>query len=586
MTSSVKQSTKQASALRRLFFEYWTQRGPLILAVFLGFLISAVQPLAVRVMEQIVDQLKADQIPADFFRWVPAVILSLFFVSGLAKYFHNTIRRSINERVLARLRETLFSKYVNLPLSVVDKSRTGEWLAALQNDLSAVSQGVELIFDLFKEPVTLLGLMAVACYYDWKLTFAAIFAIPVVGLVFAKSGSAVKRYSARNLGQFSDLLSVAQESLVGMRVVKVFQLQSVLQRKFSDIQNTYLKTAIKSIRVQEITTPLVEFVGASLMAVFILYGAHRIAAGLLTPGELVAFVMAFGLAQMPLKKINDANMKLRTAEAAAERIYRLLDIPQDVEHREGSRRISHFERGIVYRNVGMEYPGQVALRDLSFEVAPGQCVAFVGKSGSGKTTAVSLLPRFYEFQRGNILVDGTDIREIHLDDLRSLISYVTQDTFLFHDTIFENIRYGRPSATRSEVERAAEMAHCMDFVRAKPDGLDTRIGDRGVQLSGGERQRIAIARAFLKASPILILDEATSSLDSHSEALVQEALDDLMRGRTTLLVAHRFSTVKSADKILVFESGAVREAGTHSELLKAPGTYSRLYHQQYTPLDV
>lgn len=583
MTPSHTAPKHPQKALRRLFAEYWLHRTSLILAVFLGFLIAAVQPLSVRVIERIVDQLKSD-IGSDFFRWVPAVLLGLFFVSGFAKYFHNTIRRSINERVLAHLREKLYAKFVGLPLSAVDKSRTGEWLSALQNDLNNVGQGVELIFDLFKEPVTLLGLMGVAFYYDWKLTLGAVFIIPLVAWVFARSGSLVKRYSARNMGQFSELLSLAQESLVGLRVIKVFHLEPVLTGKFDEIQNSYLRTVIKSIRVQELTTPIVEFIGAGLMSCFILYGAQRIQAGALTPGELVAFVLAFGLAQMPLKKINDANMKLRAAEAAAERVFHFLDIPQDVEARQGSKRISRFTDRIVYQGVGMSYQGQNALKDISFEVDFGQCVAFVGKSGSGKTTAVSLLPRFYEFQQGTISIDGTDIRDLRLEDLRRLISYVTQDTFLFHDTIYENIRYGRPDATAKEIERAAEHAHCDEFIRMRPEGMQTRIGDRGVQLSGGERQRIAIARAFLKAAPILILDEATSSLDSHSESVVQGALDLLMQGRTTLLVAHRFSTVMGSDRILVFEKGVVKEAGSHAELMGKSGVYMGLYQQQYSGL--
>jgi ATP-binding cassette, subfamily B, bacterial MsbA len=576
-------SASQPSALRRVFQEYWKHRVALVGTILLGFLISAVQPISVRLIERIVDQLKREISP-DFFRWVPAALLGLFLVSGFAKYFHNTVRRTINEKVLARLREALYSKYVHLPLSAVDRSRTGEWLSALQNDLGAVGQGVELIFDLFKEPVTLLGLMGVAFYYDWRLALGAILVVPIVAWVFARSGALVKRYSSRNLHQFSELLSLAQESLLGLRVVKVFQLEHVLRQKFEAIQKGYLATVTKSIRVQELSTPIVELIGAVLMSGFILYGAHRIAAGALTPGELVAFVLAFGLAQMPLKKINDANMKLRSAEAAAERIYRFLDTPQDVEHRRGAVRVRGFSDSIVYDRVSMAYPGQPALQDLSFRVELGHCLAFVGKSGSGKTSAVSLLPRFYEFQSGRILLDGKDIRELHLEDLRRLISYVTQDTFLFHDSIYENIRFGRPDATEKDIVRAAELAHCMEFIQHRPQGMQTRIGDRGVQLSGGERQRIAIARAFLKAAPILILDEATSSLDSHSEGLVQKAIDELMYGRTTLLVAHRFSTVKGADKILVFQKGKVEEEGTHSELMNGSGVYSQLYEQQYSGL--
>lgn len=569
-----------SGALRRLFQQYWRHRTGLFAAISLGFVISAIQPLSVRVIEKVIDQLKDGVSPA-FFRWVPLAILGLFFVSGVAKYLHNTIRRTINEHVLARLRQALFDKFVHLPLSAVDRSRTGEWLSALQNDLGSVGQGVELIFDLLKEPVTLLGLVGVAIYYDWKLTFFAVFMVPLIAWVFARSGSLVKKYTARNLIQFSDLLSLAQESLVGLRVVKVFQLEKPLADKFKSIQDTYLRTVTKSIRVQEISTPLVEFIGASLIALFILYGAQRIAAGVLTPGELMAFVLACGLAQMPLKKINDANNKLKAAEAAAERIFRFLDTPLEVEARSGDILVPGFRDKIEYRDVSMGYMGphglSAALKGVSFEVKKGECVAFVGRSGSGKTTAVSLLPRFYDFQQGQILLDGVDIRWLCLEQLRGLISYVTQDTFLFHDTLYENIRFGRPSATRKEIERAAELAHCDAFIRSRPDGMQTRIGDRGVQLSGGERQRLAIARAFLKAAPILILDEATSSLDTQSEAMVQDALEELMEGRTTLLVAHRFSTVIGSDRILVFDQGRVLESGSHSELLQNQGLYSGLY---------
>ncbi len=563
------------SATRRLALEFKSHRVVILPVILLGLVISAIQPASVKVTQLIIDGLQKGA--SEFPVWLPLSLIGLFVISGLAKYFYNVIRRTLCEKVLIRFRQSLFAKYLHLPMSHLDRMRAGDMLSNIQNDLHQISSGFDTLWDVLKEPFTFLGLIAAAFYFDWRLTLITLAAIPLVAWLFSWSGGAVKRHATRNLAQYADLLSLSQEVLVGSRIVRVFRLEKVLGDKFNEIQRHYFETAAKSIRVQEISTPAVELIGAALMAGVILYGSQRISAGQMTAGDLIAFVIALGLAQMPIKKLNNAHLKMRQAEAAAERIYDLLDKPSPLL---GAPAIGGVRERIVYDAVELEYDGHIALRGVSFEVPVGSSVAVVGQSGGGKTSIVNLLPRLYELTGGRILLDGRDIRDWDLAALRSLISYVTQDVFLFNDSIFENIRFGRPDASRKDIEEAADRAHCLDFIRRLPKGGDSMIGDRGMRLSGGERQRIAIARAMLKGAPILILDEATSSLDSSSESVVQSALDELMEGKTSLIVAHRLSTVRRADQIIVIEEGRLLERGTHDSLLEKSGTYHGLFQRQ------
>lgn len=566
----------------RILAEFGLYKPQVALIIFLGLVISAIQPLSVRLSARIIDELHAGMNP-EFFRWFPIAIILIFLASGLAKYFYMTTRRYVGEKILTRLRVGLFKKYLVLPMSVIDQSRTGDMLSSIQNDLAQIASGLDTYCDLLKEPFTFLGLLGMAFYCDWRLALSTLIVAPLVAFLFSRSGAAVKRYSARNLALFSDLLSLSQESLVGARVVKVFRLEGPLFEKFQAVHDRYFKTMWKSIRVQELSTPVVEFIGALLMAGVMIYASYRISAGTLTKGQLVAFLLALGLAQMPLKQINNAYLKIKGAEAAADRVYALLDSPELVEKPSGARRVNDLKKGIVFDRVSLHYGEKEALRNVSFTVNKGECVAFVGHSGSGKSSIANLLPRLYEPSGGSILLDGTDIRELFVDDLRNLFSFVTQEVFLFNDTLYENIRYGKPEASEAEITDAAELAHCMDFIRNRPLGFQTRIGDRGACLSGGERQRVAIARAFLKGAPILVLDEATSSLDSQSERVVQEALERLMAGKTTFLITHRFSTILRAGKIFVLDRGQIRQSGTHEQLLTEDGIYHGLYEKQVIP---
>lgn len=546
-----------------------------------GLVISAIQPASLKLSQNILDELqKGTSLSSDFFKWVPLSLVVVFFVSGLAKYFHNTTRRYVSESIIRGLRVRLYERFLSFPLSVLDSKRTGDLLSSIQNDLQAVSSGIDTFFLVLKEPFTFIGLLSVAFYYDWRLATTTLLAAPLVAFLFSKSGSAVKRYTKKNLGLFADLMSISQESIAGSRVVKVFRLEKTLSARFNKIQDLYFKTHFKSIKVEELATPLIEFIGALLMAMVIIYGGYRISNGELSSGELVAFILALGLAQMPIKQMNNAFLKIKTADAASERIYNLLDITEYESRNVGRVRKASFDSSIRFDNVSLYYGDKRALNSIELEIKKGECVAFVGHSGSGKTSLVNLLPRLYEVSEGNVFIDGKPIYDYYLDDLRKMISVVTQDTFLFHDTIYANIQYGNMDATREEIERAARQAYCYDFIQNLPHGFDTVIGERGVCLSGGERQRVAIARALLKNAPILILDEATSNLDSRSEAIVQQALEELIKGRTTLMVAHRLSTIKKADRIYVMDEGKVIESGNHEMLSNKRGLYTKFLERQ------
>lgn len=574
-------ATADLESLRRLYDECLPYKRRILLVLFLGLLIAAIQPVCVKFSQQIIDELRANG-KIEFLQRIAWMLVGLFAVSGLAKYFHNTLRRGVNENIVIKIRGALYKKYLGLPLPELEKKRTGDLLSKMQNDLAQISAGLDTVFDVLREPFTFMGLLGIAFYCDWQLTLITLVVAPAVFYLFSRCGFLVKRYSERNLGQFSDLMSLGQETLVGARVVKVFQMEAALMTKFRQIQERFLSTMLKSIRVQELATPAVEFIGAILMALVILYGGYRTTQGYLTAGELIAFIIAIGLVQMPIKKLNSAYMKLKMAEAAVERVYGVLEteIVSEYSLHKPVTHVSTLLRDIEFRNVGLCYGEKRALENVSFKIERGEIAAFVGHSGGGKSSIVNLLPRLYVPTEGSILFDGVSTEEMSLAELRRLISFVTQDTFLFNDSIYENIRYGRPSASQKEIERAAEQAHCLDFIAKCPQGYQSFIGDRGMQLSGGERQRVAIARAILKDSPILVLDEATSNLDSRSERVVQVALEELMVGKTTFLVAHRFSTVLHADKIFVMEGGRITEQGTHDELVHEGGIYAGLYQHQ------
>ena len=421
-------------------------------------------------------------------------------------------------------------------------------------------------------------------YYDYKLALVVVTGAPVVVYPLVRLGQRVRRTSRRVQEELAYLSHITIEAFAGHRIVKAFGAEDHETTRFKRATERLYRTNLKVTSTVSVLPPLMEFLGGVAIVGLISYGSRKINSGGMTQGDFIAFVVAAFMMYGPIKKLSRVNTNLQQAIAASERIFELLDIHSEVEERADAIVLPPVRSAIEFRNVSFHYEDRGAkyvLRDVSFPVAAGEVIALVGLSGAGKTTLVNLIPRFYDVKEGAILMDGLDIRDVTLKSLRSQIGIVTQETVLFDESIASNIAYGSPGATREQIEQAARAAHAHEFVVTLPEQYDTQIGERGQRLSGGQRQRLAIARALLKNSPILILDEATSSLDVESERLVQDALANLMRDRTSFVIAHRLSTVRRADKIIALERGRVAEIGRHEELLSRPdGVYAKLYAQQ------
>jgi len=449
---------------------------------------------------------------------------------------------------------------------------------------SAVS---EMAGDLLKEGLTVVGLLVILFVKDWRLALLSLVAMPLAFYPLVRFGRHLRASNETSLRRWRDISEILQETISGFRVVKAFGMEAFEISRFRRAAGRLLTVNMRITRTTSVLPPLMEFVGGVALVGALFYGSHAIQTGRLTTGEFTSFLVALFAMYTPVKRLSRVNATLQGALAAGRRIFEVLDTHLEVAEAPGARRLPRMKGEIEYRGVGFRYAdgGGAVLRRVSFSGRSGEVLAIVGTSGAGKTTLVNLLPRFYDVSDGAILMDGVDIRTVTLRSLREQIGLVTQETVLFNDTVRANIAYGLEGVDEARVETAARAAFAHDFILDLPRRYDTVIGERGSRLSGGQRQRIAIARAILKDPPILILDEATSALDAESERLVQEALANLMRGRTTLVIAHRLATVRNADRILVLEGGEIRETGSHEELLRRGGLYGRLHELQFAPED-
>jgi subfamily B ATP-binding cassette protein MsbA len=394
-------------------------------------------------------------------------------------------------------------------------------------------------------------------------------------------GKKLKRYSRRMLVSLEDITERLNETITGIRIVKAFAMEHYERDRFVQVNNTLFNAFMKRFKVRALSNPMMETLGGFGVCAIVYYGGSQVVSGHSTPGTFFSFMAALLMLYEPIKRINEVNLTIQEGVSAGERIFSLLDTPADVKDRPGAAVLQTVRQDIVYDNVSFAYEGEPGLKDISLRVRTGEAIAIVGESGVGKSTLLDLLPRFYDVTSGRILIDGTDVRDLTQRSLREQIGIVTQQTILFDDTIRNNIAYGRPDLPLENVIAAAKAAHAHDFISILPNSYDTLIGENGIKLSGGERQRIAIARALLKNPPVLILDEATSNLDSDSEKAVQSALEELMKGRTTLVVAHRLSTIRNVDRIYVLMDGRIAEEGSHDELLARNGEFARLYNMQF-----
>ena len=513
---------------------------------------------------------------------IPGAILATFFLKGLFYYGQQYLMGYIGQGVIRDLRGQVYDHLQEMDLRFYETHPTGNLVSRTLNDVTVLKETIDTSFtSLLSDSITLITLLGVVVYRDWRLALIALGVTPLALWPIRLFGRRMKRISRLSQEAVAELTDFLTESLAGHRVIQAFTAEGRARERFGDHNHLYFRKLMKKTQARAFTSPTVEMIVAVGAVAAVYYGGTRVIAGELTPGTFFSFLTALIMSYQPIRKLGNLHVGIQEGLAAAARIFALLDEAPGIRDRAGATELASFAREVRFDRVSFRYEEAWILREVEVVARAGETVAFVGPSGAGKTTLVHLIPRFYEVESGAITIDGTDIRDVTLRSLRGQIALVGQDTFLFNTTVRDNIAYGRPGASEAEVVAAAKAANAHTFVEALPEGYDTVVGEQGVRLSGGQKQRLSIARAILKDAPILILDEATSSLDTESESLVQEALTHLMEGRTTFVIAHRLSTVQSADRIYVLEAGRVVEAGSHAELLERNGLYRHLYDIQF-----
>jgi subfamily B ATP-binding cassette protein MsbA len=514
---------------------------------------------------------------------IPLALLGAYIVKGVARYLQSTLMGAVGERVVAAMRRDLYTHLQGMPLAFFAGTHSADLMSRILNDvyrLSRLSSGMLVM--AVRQVATIVALLGVMLAREWALTLAALLAFPFIALIVRVIGRKLYKINKRAQERTAELAVLLHESFGGTKIVKAFGREAHERDRFDTLNGRLLDLALKNVRADNLTEPLMEVAGALGIVAALLYGGYRVIQGDMTAGTFFSFTAAVIMLYGPVRRLARAVNSVQQTTGSVERVFDILDQPPAVADRPGARALDVFRDRVEFDHVSFRHAGSddLTLKDIALTISKGEVVAFVGMSGAGKSTLMDLLPRFHDVTEGRITIDGHDLRDLTQASLRAQIGIVTQETFLFSDSIRYNIGYGRPNASMVEIERAARQAHAHDFIMACPDGYDSLVGERGVRFSGGQRQRIAIARAFLKNPPILILDEATSDLDAESEFMVQQALADLMRGRTVLVIAHRLATVRNADRIVVVHAGRVVEVGRHDELLARDGIYRRLHALQ------
>jgi subfamily B ATP-binding cassette protein MsbA len=508
---------------------------------------------------------------------IPLAVIVVAVIKGLSFFGNAYYMGYVGLRVVTDLRDKLYEHILRLPVNYFAHTPTGTLTSRLTNDVSMLQKTTsDTLAVALRQALTLLVLAAVIVSMDWKLALIASVAFPLAVWPMIKFGRTMKKVAKKGQVTMGSMTSLLHEAIGGVRIVKAFGMEGYESGRFSKENERFTKYRFKTIKVKAISNPLMETLGAVGFALTIWYASYRISSGTLRPEDFMSFFAAVVMLYQPIKALNGVHLNLQQGLAAATRVFEVMDTPPEPAD-VGGAELAGLTDGIEFRDVSFGYGGKTILKDIGLKVKKGELIALVGASGTGKTTFVNLLPRFYDVTGGKILIDGRDIRELSLASLRSRIAIVSQQVILFNDTVRGNIAYGDPARTDEEIVRAAEAANACGFIEILPQGYYTFIGEGGVRLSGGERQRISIARAILKDAPILIMDEATSSLDTEAEIEVQKGLTNLMKGRTTFVIAHRLSTVRNADRIIVLAGGTIAEEGRHEELLSRGGEYARLH---------
>ena len=550
----------------------------LMLSVFFMILVSLSNLVVPWIIKDVIDRVLENK-DLGMLYIIIVVILVTFFIRALTTFGHRYLMGYIGQAVIMDIRNALYHHLQRLSIAYYDRRRTGDIMSNLTNDISALQTAIVTDFiTLVQESAIFIGSFGSMIYLQWKLTVLCLIIVPLVSYVIKFFGKKLHNSGKDVQETLADVTSMLQETIQGVRIVRSFNRGAYEEKRFQKINKLSFTAAVRAIRQQSQMTPFVEFLAAIAVCTIIWYGGVSVIDGVMSTGELIAFLIyAINLAN-PTRRVAESVGNIQKSLAAADRVFSILDEQPEIQNRKDAKDIEVKAGRVEARHVSFSYEaGNPVLTDLNFVAEPGRTIALVGPSGSGKTTIANLLPRFYDVTGGGIYIDGMDIRESTISSLREHIGLVPQDTLLFNTTIKENILYGRLDATDEEVWSAIKAANAEKFICGLPNGIETKVGDRGLVLSGGQRQRIAIARAILKDPAILILDEATSALDTESEKIVQDALEKLMVGRTSFVIAHRLSTVKNADQIFVLNNGHIEESGTHDELMREGGLYYELY---------
>lgn len=514
---------------------------------------------------------------------IPFFVVGLAAFKGLSRYVQEYNIRTAGQHAIQDIRNEVFSHAIKLSARFFTNNSSGSLISKILNDINVMQAAfADVLVTLLRETLTLLALTGYAFYADWKMALMAFIVIPASAWPASAIGGKIKKFSRRGQDALGEVTAVMEQSFSGIKVIKAFATEEQEEQKFFRQNASFFKFIRKTFKYSAASSPVMELLTSFGVAAVLWYGLNRVAAEEMTKGELFSILAAILLMYTPLKRLMRVNNIIQLAVGAAERVFDVLNKQPEVVDIPDAINLPYSQGHVSFEGVSFAYDDDQVLSNFSVHAKPGEIIALVGPSGAGKSTFIGLLNRFYDPQQGRILIDGFDIRTVTQKSLHNNMALVDQETFLFNDTIMNNIRYGQPDADSLEVKQAAKQAYADEFIRLLPEGYDTLIGDRGVRLSGGQRQRICIARAILRNAPILLLDEATSALDTESEAMVQQALGNLMKNRTTFIVAHRLSTIMHADRILVLDHGEIAESGNHQELLAYGGLYKRLYDAQFS----